>query len=861
MSDLVNLTIDGKEVTVPSGTLVVDAAKKVGIEIPVFCYHPKLQPVGMCRMCLVAIGRPVRDRVTGELVLEEDGSPQINFGPGLQTGCTIPVSEGMVVVTDSKPVEDARESIIEFLLTSHPLDCPICDKGGECPLQNLTMQYGDGHSRMVFTDKLKLAKHVPLGDLIWLDRERCIQCARCVRFQDEIVDDPVLAFHNRGRRLEIVTMSEPGFDSYWSGNTTDICPVGALTTADFRFGARPWEMNRVPSISVHGPAGSNMAFSTRREAKSGGRSVIKRVLPRQNELVNEIWISDRDRFVYHFAEAPDRLQTPLVRENGELREASWDEALDLVAAKLDQHRGSVAGVAGDRLSNEDLYLFQKLLRKELKSNDIDLANRRLGGGQVVAAVGMTSSEQVSPPPRLGAGDAIMVVATDLHEEEPIWWLRVKQAVDRGAKLVVLNLRPTRLDKYAQSCIYYGPGRALSTVQNLLTAAKVKTDSDDPLVEAANALVEADNLVVFYGYEGLSYAETETLAALLGNLLLVKNGGGHDHYGRENNGLIPVWPHNNTQGAWDMGIHPALLPGYKAQKEAGKNARSIYEAAGAGTLGALYVIGADPVGDGLMAGRGNLDFLVVQELFLTATAAAADVVLPAQSWAERDGTFTSGERRVQRYYPAIQPVGSSRPDWLIVAQIGERLGAGKAPVAAGQVFSELAKAAPQYKGMNYRTLARMETQWPIVDGHDAYYQGNVIANRFGMGQQWPATAAADSGEVFEAGEQVEAAAVEGLQVVRVAALFTAGTLINHSEVIAPRLARPTLILNSADASELGFVEGDHASVMVNGLEYRTYVAVVDVVERGLALMRGVPYFAGRLEAVIEKFEIVEKEMVV
>ncbi|MFN2179142.1 MAG: hypothetical protein ACK2UV_06625, partial [Candidatus Promineifilaceae bacterium] len=179
----------------------------------------------------------------------------------------------------------------------------------------------------------------------------------------------------------------------------------------------------------------------------------------------------------------------------------------------------------------------------------------------------------------------------------------------------------------------------------------------------------------------------------------------------------------------------------------------------------------------------------------------------------------------------------------------------------QVFSELAKAAPQYKGMNYRTLARVETQWPIVDGHDAYYQGNVIANRFGMGQQWPATAAADSGEVFEAGEQVEAAAVEGLQVVRVAALFTAGTLINHSEVIAPRLARPTLILNSADASELGFVEGDHASVMVNGLEYRTYVAVVDVVERGLALMRGVPYFAGRLEAVIEKFEIVEKEMVV
>ncbi len=860
MSDLVTLTIDGNEVTVPSGTLVVDAAKKIGIEIPVFCYHPKMEPVGMCRMCLVAIGRPVRDRATGELVLEEDGSPQLNFGPGLQTGCTVPVSEGMVVITDSKAVEEARESIIEFLLTSHPLDCPICDKGGECPLQNLTMQYGDGQSRMVFSDKLKLEKHVPLGDLIYLDRERCIQCGRCVRFQDEIVDDPVLAFHNRGRMLEIVTMSEPGFDSYWSGNTTDICPVGALTTADFRFGARPWELNSVSTLSVHGPAGSNMTFSTRREAKSGGRSVIKRILPRQNELVNEIWISDRDRFVYHFAEADDRLQTPYIRRNGSLTPASWDEALDLVASKLEEHKKSVAGVAGDRLSNEDLYLFQKLFRAGLGSNNIDLANRRLGGGEVVASVGVTSSEDVAPPARLGSGDAILVVATDLHEEEPIWWLRAKQAVENGANLVILNLRPTRLDKFASTCIHYRPGQALGTVQRLLTAAKVETDSSDPLVIAANSLINANNLVVFYGYEGLGYSETVSLARLLGNLLLIKNGAGSDHYGRENNGLIPVWPHNNTQGAWDMGVHPALLPGYKPFNEPGLDAQSIYDAARNGDIGALYVMGADPIGDGLLDGRGNLDFLVVQELFLTETAAVADVILPAQSWAERDGTFTSGERRVQRYYPAIQPAGKSRPDWKILAQIGERMGIGKVPVAAGQIFSELAQAVPQYKGMTYRTLAKVESQWPLVDGDDAYYQGNVIANRSGLGQQWPA-GEPGSIEQFEVGDQTDAEAVERLQVVRIAALFTAGTLINHSEVIAPRIARPTLILNSEDAAEMGFSEGDHASVMVNGREFRTYVAVVDVVDPGLALLRGVPYFSGLVEAQINKFEIVEKELIV
>jgi NADH-quinone oxidoreductase subunit G len=864
MSDLVTLTIDGIEVTVPSGTLVVDAAKKIGVEIPVFCYHPKLEPVGMCRMCLVSIGRPARDRATGELILEEDGSPKINFWSGLETGCTIPVSEGMVVITNSEPVEEARETIIEFLLTSHPLDCPICDKGGECPLQNLTMAYGDGQTRMIYSDKLKLDKHVPLGDLIYLDRERCIQCARCVRFQDEIVDDPVLAFHNRGRRLEIVTMSEPGFDSYWSGNTTDICPVGALTTADFRFGARPWELNPVSTISVHGPAGSNMTFSTRREAKSGGRSVIKRVLPRQNELVNEIWISDRDRFVYHFAEAGDRLQTPLIRRNGSLEPASWDEALDLVASKLEEHKNSAAGLAGDRLSNEDLYLFQKLFRSGLKSNHIDLANRRLGGGEVVAKVGFTSSEDASPPARLGSDDAVLVVATDLHEEEPIWWLRVKQAVEQGAKLVVLNLRPTRLDKFAAVCLHYQPGQALSTVQQLLTAAKVETDSDDPVVMAANLLVEANNLVVFYGYEGLGYSETETLAQLLGNLLLLKNGAGDDHYGRENNGLIPVWPHNNTQGAWDMGIHPALLPGYKSASDPGMNAQEIYKAIREGDLRALYVLGTDPIGDGLMAGRGKLGFLVVQELFMTETAAAADVVLPAQSWAERDGTFTSGERRVQRYYPAIQPVGQSRPDWQILGQISERVGVGKAPIAAGQIFTELAKATPQYKGMNYRSLAQVTPQWPIIDEHDDSYGGNVVANRSGLGQQWPISKAGtgvSSGEQFEVGDQAAPVMFETLRIARIAALFTSGTLLDRSEVISPRIARPTLIINQDDAADHGLTEGDHASILINGREYRTAVAVVDSFGPGLALMRGVPYFSGLVEAKIDKFEIVEKELVV
>ncbi|MBK8905575.1 MAG: NADH-quinone oxidoreductase subunit NuoG [Anaerolineaceae bacterium] len=846
MSDQVNLMIDGVELSVPKGTLVVDAAKMIDNGIPVFCYHPKMAPVGMCRMCLVEIGLPVRDRNTGEPVLNEDGTPQVSFR-GLQTACTVQVSEGMVVRTSTEPVLQARQDVIEFLLTSHPLDCPICDKGGECPLQNLTMAHGKGTSRMDYSLKMKLDKHVPLGELIYLDRERCIQCGRCVRFQAEIVDDPVIHFHNRGRSLEIVTMSDPGFDSYWSGNTTDICPVGALTTADFRFGARPWELTPVATLSPHCPSGANMTISTRREAKSGGRSVIKRIMPRQNEQVNEIWISDRDRFVHHFADAVDRLQKPLMRQNGELVEVEWNEALDAVAGKLQQVKTAVAGISGDRVSNEDMFLFQKLFRKGLGSNNIDLANRRLAGGDVVAKVGITKGSNLL---NLGQGDAIVVVASDLHEEVPIWWLRVKQAAQRGASLVVLNVRPTRLDECSRHVIHYRPGKAVATMRQLVNDAKVATaDADNsPLKAAADVIMQANNVVAFYGAEGLTYEETDAVAKLLANLLLIKNE--EARAGRPNNGLIPVWPHNNTQGAWDMGIHPALEPGYKAVANPGMSAAEMYAAAQSGELKAMFVLAADPIGDGLMADRGKLDFLVVQELFLTETAAQADVVLPAQSWAEREGTFTSGERRVQRYYPAIQPVGDARPDWQILAQIGERVGLEKPAFAASLVFRDLAKAVPQYKEMDYRTLARVEKQWPDVGGDDLYYGGNAYENRVGLGMQWAVAAESGTVDHFEVNDVAENAPT-GVALVRTAALFTPGTLINHTDLLKPRMAKATLTVNKDDAAGLQVMDQEAVSVEVNGKAVAVEVQVNGRPPQGVALLRGVPYLAGLTELKVIK----------
>ncbi len=260
----------------------------------------------------------------------------------------------------SDKVKDARHDVLELLLTSHPLDCPVCDKGGECPLQNLTMEYGPGMSRYDYADKAHNDKRVSLGELILLDRERCIQCGRCVRFQAEIVDDPVIGFSQRGRSMEIITNSNPGFDSIFSGNTSDICPVGALTTADFRFGARPWELKAAASVCNHCPVGCNLTYNTRREAKSEGKVVIKRAMPRQNEAVNEIWICDKGRFGYHFAESETRLTQPLIREDGKLVPVSWDKALDVAAQKLRAYGFNFVSLAGGRLSNEDLYSLKEL---------------------------------------------------------------------------------------------------------------------------------------------------------------------------------------------------------------------------------------------------------------------------------------------------------------------------------------------------------------------------------------------------------------------------------------------------------------------------------------------------------------------
>jgi NADH-quinone oxidoreductase subunit G len=735
MADLVNLTIDGVPVAVPKGTLVVDAAKRIENDIPVFCYHPKMKPVGMCRMCLVEVGTPKMDPATKQVVMGEDGKAVIAWMPKLTTACTTPVSEGMAVRTATKNVSDAREDVLEFLLTSHPLDCPICDKGGECPLQNLTLAHGPGNSRFDYADKQHNDKHAPLGDLIFLDRERCIMCSRCVRFEDEIADDHVLAVHERGRMVEIVTMSDPGFDSYFSGCTTDICPVGALTTTDFRFKARPWELDSQQSVCNHCSVGCNITLNTRLDTKDGG-TAIKRVMPRQNESVNEIWMCDKGRFVHHYTRAQDRLRQPMIKRDGKLQEATWEQAIQLIAEKLKS--GTVAGVIGDRIANEDAFLFGKLIKAA--NGSVSLSPKIAAAyADVVRAYGVGAGTDFK---QLGKGDVIVVVNADVEESAPVWFLRLKAAIaERGATLIVAHSRPTKMHRYARKIAKYDAGMA------------AKWASAELRVTNYEALKDARNLLFVFGDEQLSGDGARALAQHLANLLIETG-----HAGKANSGLLPMYAHANTQGVYDLAIGNSPLANSQLP------------------IDVAWLVGVGDAGDAPKAA-----FTIVQDLFLTDLAKEADVVLPVLSFAEREGTFTSGDRRIQRFYRALPPSGNAKPDWWAFQEVAKQLNQNWSFWSAQQIFEAIAAEVPAYAGITYSAISQNETQWPPMGRADLYYGGTVYDNEGGMGVRYPADAERAGFNAQVVAVSAPEPTLEALNR-KARMLYQAGELINRSRVL-------------------------------------------------------------------------------
>jgi len=864
MADQVTLTIDGVEVSVPTGTLIVEAAKKIENEIPVFCYHAKMDSVGMCRMCLVEVGTPAINRETREPELDENGNPIIRFFPKPMTACTTPVSQGMVVKVDSEAALDDRKAVLEFLLTSHPLDCPVCDKGGECPLQDLTIRHGPGNSRFDYEDKQHFQKHYPLGDLIVLDMERCIICARCVRFQEEIAFDPVLAIEERGRYAHIVSYSNPGFASHYSGNTADICPVGALTTRDFRFGARAWELTNVPSVCNHCGVGCNTVLGTRTHQ-------IKRIMPRQNEAVNEIWICDKGRFGHHFNGSPNRLTTPLVRKNGELVEATWNEALDLIGQRFSAIKDSdgpkaLGGIAGARLSNEDLYVFQKLFREVIGSQNID---HRVGlsaalEDETAYTVGVGCGTDLG---RVGKGTTILVVGSDLDQEAPILYLRVAGAsVKRGAHVINAGGRRTKLDAQAQTTLRYRYGTAAHLALGLLAlvieqklvdqewidnrvtgfaelekalrdytpakVAKITGLETESIEAAAKAFAEAENGIIIFGLEA---GNDPALRAALEALALVTG-----HAGKADNGLIAVLPQANSRGAADMGIVPDRLPGYlPIDGEIGLSAREMLTGENSGLKGML-IAGADPAADNdsHKVALEQLDFLVVQELFLTETAKLADVVLPAKGTAERDGTFTNLERRVQAFDAGVHAPGLAWSDWLILTAIAGKLGADWAYASADGVMAEITQRVPLYAGMEFENLVAPISLTRKTSHY--IYEGMSYTADVREGVQWATLAEDDSeGAPKLPLHFIEPASIEadgdGMTLVAPRFLYDGGRLLAEAQVVGAHIHKPHILLSRSDAQKLGVTNGDQVTISQNGASVDLPVRADRRLEAGVALV--------------------------
>jgi NADH-quinone oxidoreductase subunit G len=657
----VTLTIDGKEVIVRKGMLIIRAAEELGIEIPRFCDHPMLDPVAACRQCYV--------KVEGQRKL--------------MTSCSTPVADGMVVHTQftDDEVRRAQVGVLEFLLINHPLDCPVCDRGGECPLQDQAMAFGPGESR--YTEaKRTYRKPLPLSPLVALDRERCVLCARCTRFCDQISGDRFIELFDRGAAEQVGIAPGEDFRSPFSGNTIQICPVGALTARTYRFAARPFDLASGDSICPHCACGCNLRVDLR-------QGEVVRHLARDNEEVNDAWLCDKGRFAYSFPDGPKRLTTPLLRVPG-LEPVSFGEALAAVANWC--QGGRVGVLAGGRLSDEDAYALSKLARTALRTNDVD---HRISGGDASAlpaeraqAAGMPVTYRDVEHAR-----AILAVGLDAENELPILHLRIRKAARGGAKVFVIHPRQTRLWDIGRHLLC-PPGEEAAVLRRLLD-----DDADTLAGQAAAALREAGpDAVVLAGPRLLDSPGAVGAAAQLARGVEAK--------------FALLCRRAGDRGALRAGLHPALLPagrdvsaqGDRARVEAvwgdgvpsepGLDTAGILAAAARREIDVLFLVGVDPLTDFPDAALArealeNVQYKVVIDIRADSMGIYADAMLPAAPFLEKDGHYTDWEGRSQRLRPVRDPLGLARSEWEIFQELSEAMGADMGFHSLGKLHEEMA----------------------------------------------------------------------------------------------------------------------------------------------------------------------------
>jgi NADH-quinone oxidoreductase subunit G len=675
----VNLTIDGVAVSVPKGTLVIRAAEQIGVQIPRFCDHPLLEPVGACRQCLVDVATP-----------GPDGT--LRAFPKPQTSCTTTVSEGMEVKSQytSPVVDKAQQGQMEFLLINHPLDCPVCDKGGECPLQNQAMSTGQPRSRFEDT-KRTYPKPVNISSQVLLDRERCVLCARCTRFSDQIAGDPFIALVERGALQQVGIYQEKPFESYFSGNTVQICPVGALTGAAYRFRARPYDLVSTPSVCEHCASGC----ATRTDHRRG--TVLRRMAA-NDPAVNEEWNCDKGRWAFTYAVGTDRIREPLVRdEDGTLQVASWPEALDAAARGLLAARDAkgVGVLVGGRVSGEDAYAYSKFARIALQTNDIDFRARP----HSVEEADFLASNVVATGPAGGsvtyavieAAKTVLLVGFEPEDESPIVFLRLRKAVrkNKTAVFAVAPLASRGLEKLGGTLISAAPGTEAEVLQALADSARaqgepaVAGEPDPSSIAGLSAALVAEGAVILVGERLATVPGGLSAAAALASATGAR--------------LAWIPRRAGERGALESGALPNLLPGgrpvteFQARIEVelawgvtalphnvGRDTSAMIAEAGSGNLGGLLVGGVEPAD--LVDSAAVLDaltrsFVVSLEIRQSAVTEVADVVLPVAAHQEKAGTFVNWEGRVRPFEAALtsNAMSDHRVLDLLAGEMGEHLG--------------------------------------------------------------------------------------------------------------------------------------------------------------------------------------------
>jgi NADH-quinone oxidoreductase subunit G len=774
----IQLTIDGREVEAAEGSMLVDAAKLGDVEIPYFCYHSKLgSPVGACRMCLVEI----------------EGIPK------LQTSCSTPVKDGMVVHTQTQRVRHAQNAVVEFLLVNHPLDCPVCDKGGECPLQDITFGWGLGRSRFI-EPKRHFVKPLSLSPVIAIDRERCILCYRCVRFSQEIAEDYQLIFADRGAETFVSTHDGHPYVAPFSGNIIELCPVGALTSKPYRFRARPWDIENAGGICTLCPAQCNVEFTVRDEQ-------VMRVLARDpgNEGVDDGWLCDKGRFAYQAFHVDARITAPMVRDGGRLRQVSWERALQ-AAGGLRSHAGRVGALVGGQATNEEGFLIGRLLRDGLRSADLDC---RADGPPSVALSRLLAAPALQATvPDLEFAHTVLVVGCEPLDDMPILDLRIRKGVRRhSVKLVVATARPSALDPNAQRVIRFAPGAEAEFLAGV-AAALGGGEAGAEARGLAELLRDAGEDVVIVWGERLDPGALPHLLTIAGRLGLS---------GRDGAGLLEIPAGSNGRGLREAGVLPGLGPGY-AEVTGGRTATEIAQAAVGGDVTALYLFETDPVRD-----RGDRELweralqragLVIAHASVLTEGIAehANVIFPADSYAEKDGTVVHPDGRIQRLRTAIAHPHDVRAGWWVLAEVAKRVGLETGVLTSSMAFKQLADAVPFYAGLTLEEIGCLGVRWQEREAASAF------------------PAAGDFGPIAHKIPQTPSLANGALRLGTYRPIWAAPE-VEISPALHYTIARQQAEISPEDAQRLGVVSGETLTVTQNGTSVRARAAVRSGVPQG------------------------------